>query len=1061
MRYVAFISYRREGPDDYWAKWLREALLRYRTPRRLRRRHGLPARVGDVFRDVENFDAEADLSEATRTRLAESKYLIVVCSPRAKGRPHVEREIQWFRSLGREAQIRALLIEGDPQDSFPLALRGLPKPEIKAIAEQDPLLGGIEPLAADVRPTLVHSPRRAREKARLMLVAALLGCRFEMLREEERRRTIARVAIATLACCLVAAVIGLLGKAAFESSKRENLASIESATRKILERGRYVGELARSGDSLLALAEGAAAVDSILTNRSLPRQLPSTLENGLSLALHATREISKYHDSARVLKDACFSPNGRRVMTSCVDGFIRIFDTATGALEQKIEVTVATFHVDQTAARFSPDGNSILLRGYDNHARLYDLLSGQFVGDFTGQNTNLTLRFSNSSVIPQIKAHPVFAAEFSPDGSEVLLGSEDGSISLYRIDTGALLYRIQVPKSPVRDAQFSSDSHHILVVSGDGLIRLLDASDLHLIAELDSDPKGIREAMFAPDGTSVLTIGETGTARLWKMLDLKNPIVLSGSQVDLGAFSSDGKLMALAGRDNRTLRIHETDHGTLISQILNYENIIDRLSFVPGANRLLIAGLDGLAKECRIWLRDPYAGNELESIRLRTESVGISSLRYSKDGTRIVTTFSDSTARCYQTDSGRPSSILTLAFPAFRPSLPRWDKDAVIIRSQDGSIRRFDGVSGKTGIPQPTLLRSPGTQTTSMATSRDGTLLAICRADAKIEIVSALSPTAPHDLGTFSGSRPSVQNLIEFDDAASRLLTGGQDGVAHVWDVATGEETYRTPQRTPAVKEGSVAIMLASWISGSDDFVAVANDGYVACYHLGESEPRRQWHSHDSFAFSASIARDSGFMAIQGMDKGHLLVRVFDFANGKRIFEVPSGSFTETTFSPEGSTLALYGPSTAVRLFAVPSGEFLVSLSGRTKGTEELRFDPSGRRLLTRGSDGAILVSSAKTGEPIQTIPGNGTPLACAEFSPTFERVLTVAADGKMRIYNTAPETLVRATCERLQILGAGSEVGQGVDSLSQRLIQRMQEIPFLSREDDPATTTAPHDKRK
>ena len=49
--------------------------------------------------------------------------MIVVCSPRTPLSLWVNKEVERFRELGRHENILALLIEGNPAESFPKALR--------------------------------------------------------------------------------------------------------------------------------------------------------------------------------------------------------------------------------------------------------------------------------------------------------------------------------------------------------------------------------------------------------------------------------------------------------------------------------------------------------------------------------------------------------------------------------------------------------------------------------------------------------------------------------------------------------------------------------------------------------------------------------------------------------------------------------------------------------------------------------------------------------------------------------------------------------------------------
>jgi hypothetical protein len=189
MLFAAFISYKHTEPDRKWAAWLHKKLETYRVPR------GIPApqlgtrRIGRVFRDDEEL-AAGDLSGAIKAALASSEYLIVVCSPSTPASDYVNQEIREFAALGRPDKILALLVSGEPSDSFPAALR-----------ECAP-----EPLAADVRTNTV----RSRNQAFLRIMAALLNCTFDQLAQRERQRTKRRIqfvsAIIAICVFLVAAI---------------------------------------------------------------------------------------------------------------------------------------------------------------------------------------------------------------------------------------------------------------------------------------------------------------------------------------------------------------------------------------------------------------------------------------------------------------------------------------------------------------------------------------------------------------------------------------------------------------------------------------------------------------------------------------------------------------------------------------------------------------------------------------------------------------------------------------------------------------------------------------
>jgi hypothetical protein len=177
--YDAFISYRHVSADRGWAIWLHRSLERFRTPRALVRK-GVPRRLTRIFRDEDELAASADLGEDIRRALRNSRFLIVVCSPRTPSSKWIAEEIREFSARHGYERILTFLIEGEPQDAFP----NIPAREATADAL------AVEPLAADIRPVADESSRRRRRLARLRILAPLLACRFDDLRQREQERSL-------------------------------------------------------------------------------------------------------------------------------------------------------------------------------------------------------------------------------------------------------------------------------------------------------------------------------------------------------------------------------------------------------------------------------------------------------------------------------------------------------------------------------------------------------------------------------------------------------------------------------------------------------------------------------------------------------------------------------------------------------------------------------------------------------------------------------------------------------------------------------------------------------
>ena len=176
--YDVFISYRHLEEDKKWAKWLLESLETWRVPKELVKK-GFPNRIGRVFRDEEELPSSSDLNKSIEKALIHSKYLVVICSKNTPESIWVEREIKMFKELGRFNRIIALLIDGEPYESFNKELTYI---------EENGIIKNIEPLAADVRKRNDQKEKETKQIALLKILSRILACNFDELRQREKLR---------------------------------------------------------------------------------------------------------------------------------------------------------------------------------------------------------------------------------------------------------------------------------------------------------------------------------------------------------------------------------------------------------------------------------------------------------------------------------------------------------------------------------------------------------------------------------------------------------------------------------------------------------------------------------------------------------------------------------------------------------------------------------------------------------------------------------------------------------------------------------------------------------
>ena len=167
FKYDAFISYRHIYPDKLIAQKLHTLLETYKVPNRIVKDGKIP-KIRKVFRDKDELPTSGDLGKDIENALEASRFLIVICSPRTNESQWIKKEINYFIKLGRQDKILALLIEGEPGDSFPEEIR------TRTVKIQ-----GV-------------NGQYTEHTEKLRLLAPILNCSFDDLKQRNRERQIKR-----------------------------------------------------------------------------------------------------------------------------------------------------------------------------------------------------------------------------------------------------------------------------------------------------------------------------------------------------------------------------------------------------------------------------------------------------------------------------------------------------------------------------------------------------------------------------------------------------------------------------------------------------------------------------------------------------------------------------------------------------------------------------------------------------------------------------------------------------------------------------------------------------
>ncbi len=230
---------------------------------------------------------------------------------------------------------------------------------------------------------------------------------------------------------------------------------------------------------------------------------------------------------------------------------------------------------------YSPDGKKVVTTSVDGTVYIWDVASQK----------NIATLINNKEVFHQ-SFQMIKSLVFSPDGTKIATFSLGGTVSVWDISTGKRIFFVEGNNSDYCGIAFSPDSTKLIFMSKYCNISLCDLVTGKILATFLCGG-AVSGIAFSPDGTKIFTTSEGGYIYTWDMVTHKL-ISQSFYQSRLLKFavSKDGKRIGVGAEDG-TVFVLDASTGRQIAKF-KHDKKIDLIEFSPDVTKLFTASADGM-----------------------------------------------------------------------------------------------------------------------------------------------------------------------------------------------------------------------------------------------------------------------------------------------------------------------------------------------------------------------------------------------------------------------------------------------------------------------------------
>jgi len=523
-----------------------------------------------------------------------------------------------------------------------------------------------------------------------------------------------------------------------------------------------------------------------------------------------------------------------------------------------------------------------------------------------------------------------------------------------------------------------ADQNAVAVTSGTGVVRVLDRTSGALRGEWASGMSLF--SMIEPSGDGALSVeGDAWSsgAHVVRWRGVRDGSLRWERSVDVGVVGG----LALESRVGRGAvfggsggEVMETSTGEVLSR-LEGESL--HCGAFNGDGSLVATG-DG---EGRVMLWESATGRRLRTLGGHRERVV--SVVFSGDGRRVASASWDGTAAVWEVSGDpRPVSVVrvhrnkvwSVAFSA--------DGEWLATGSTDATIAITEVETGRT----VRVLQGSGQTVQGLSFDSTGSRLASYTGRGVVRWweFPPRAQTAILSLG-------SMVTSVGVDGRGERVILGGSEGGAEVWDVAA----WRLVSRLPAAQEQVWTAALRA-----DGKRAYTGDwgGVVRAWDAESGELLRESRVSEGAIYRGAMSPDGARLAMSTQTGEVCVVDVERLEVELRI-RAYEGMCTGVSWSPDGLRLASAGEGGVVKVWDARDGRLLREMATGERVVWTTLWTPRGG-VLVGCEEGAVRMYNPDDGSLLRTFLGHRWAVFALAMHPGGERFASGSFDNHVKIWD-------------------------------------------------------------